>query len=81
MRYLLIAVGLLLAGIGEVPAIEAGAPLLIAQDAARGCCVLRGEKTQCAYTSRAYCERKGRQSGSPFDFNQGKSCRTLADCR
>ncbi len=81
MRYLLIAVGFVLAGTGELPAIETGDPLLIAQDAARGCCVLRGEKTQCAYTSRAYCERKASQSGSRFDFTKGKSCRDVAACR
>jgi len=81
MRYLLIAVGFVLAGTGELPAAETGNPLLIAQAEARGCCVLRGDKTQCAYTSRAYCEQKARQSGSRFDFNKGKSCGKVAACR
>jgi hypothetical protein len=81
MRYLLIAVGFVLAGTGELPAAETDNPLLVAQDAARGCCVLRGDNTQCAYTSRAYCEQKARQSGSRFDFNEGTSCRNVAACR
>ena len=81
MRILLMAVGFVLAGAAELPAAETGSPLLIAQASARGCCVLRGEKTHCAYTSRAYCERKAGQSGIDFDFKKGRSCRKVPACR
>ena len=81
MRSWLIAVAVVLASAGELHATATDNPMLIAQSAARGCCVLRGEKTRCAYTSRAYCEQKARQSGGGFDFKKGKSCRDVAACR
>ncbi len=81
MRHFLMAAGFVLAGAAEVPAADTGTPLLMAQAEARGCCVLRGEKTHCAYTSRAYCEQKAGQSGISFEFKKGKSCRKVPACR
>ena len=79
--YLLISTALLLAGNGGLTAMEQGHSPLMAQAAARGCCVLRGGNTSCAYTSQAYCEKKSRQSGGSFDFKPGKSCRDVPACR
>ncbi len=81
MGYLLISTALLLTGNGGLTAIEQANQLLMAQSAARGCCVLRGGRTSCAYTSRAYCEQKSRQSGGSFDFKPGTSCRDVPACR
>jgi hypothetical protein len=55
--------------------------ILLAADSDRGCCVLKTSKAKCVYTNRAYCTRKAKQAGIPFEFHMGTDCQSIPACR
>lgn len=54
---------------------------LLAGNSDRGCCVLKTSKAKCVYTNRAYCTRKARQAGIPFEFHMGTDCKSIPACQ
>lgn len=52
-----------------------------AQDEDRGCCVLKTPRPKCAFSNRAYCERKARKASVKFDFYLNTECKDVPTCR